>query len=107
MSARRPIAPLGKAERDEALEALPAWSYDGDGGDGGGDGGAITRTFTFPDFSRAFAFMTRAAMVAERMDHHPEWTNVYGTVIVRLTTHECDGVSERDVAMAKVLDGFA
>lgn len=98
MSARKPIEPLGENERMEALEALPGWSLDED---------AITRTFTFPDFSRAFAFMTRVAMVAERMDHHPEWTNVYGTVIVRLTTHECEGVSSRDVAMAKVLDGFA
>lgn len=98
MSARRPIEPLSGADRDEALEALPAWTLDGE---------AITRTFSFPDFSRAFAFMTRVAMVAEARDHHPEWTNVYGTVIVRLTTHECDGVSERDVTMAKVLDGFA
>ena len=97
MSARRPIEPLSETERDEALDALPAWTLDGE---------AITRTFTFPDFSRAFAFMTRVAMVAEARDHHPEWTNVYGTVIVRLTTHECDGVSERDVAMARVLDGF-
>ena len=101
MSARRPIEPLSEAERDEALEALPAWTLDRNE-----SGDAITRTFSFPDFSRAFAFMTRAAMVAETMDHHPEWTNVYGTVIVRLTTHECDGVSERDVRMAKVLDGF-
>lgn len=98
MTARRPIEPLSGADRDEALEALPAWTLDGE---------AITRTFSFPDFSRAFAFMTRVAMVAEARDHHPEWTNVYGTVIVRLTTHECDGVSERDVTMAKVLDGFA
>ena len=102
MSARRPIEPLEEAERDEALEGLPAWTFDT-----GMNGDAITRTFSFPDFSRAFAFMTRAAMVAEKMDHHPEWTNVYGTVIVRLTTHECDGVSERDVKMAKMLDGFA
>ena len=100
MSAREPIEPLDSDALAEALEQLPAWSHDE-------DHGALTRTFSFPDFSRAFAFMTRAAMLAERDDHHPEWTNVYGTVIVRLTTHECDGVSERDVRMAKAMDGFA
>ena len=98
MSGRIPIEPLAEEERTEALEDLPAWTFDED---------AITRTFSFPDFSTAFAFMTRAAMLAERMDHHPEWTNVYGTVIVRLTTHECDGVSERDIRMAKAMDGLA
>ena len=97
MSGRAPIEALAEEERNEALEALPAWSFDED---------AITRTFPFPDFSTAFAFMTRVAMLAERMDHHPEWTNVYGTVIVRLTTHECDGVSERDIRMAQAMDAF-
>ena len=98
MSGRAPIELLGEEERTEALDNLPAWSFDDD---------AITRTFSFGDFSAAFAFMTRVAMVAERMDHHPEWTNVYGTVIVRLTTHECDGVSERDVKMARAMDAMA
>ena len=98
VSARKPIEPLADADLRDALAALPAWTHDED---------AITRTFQFPDFSRAFAFMTRAAMLAERMDHHPEWTNVYGAVIVRLQTHECDGVSERDVRMARELDGYA
>ena len=100
MSARAPIEPLGDEALAEALDALPAWSHDA-------DHAALTCTFSFPDFSAAFAFMTRVAMLAERDDHHPEWTNVYGTVIVRLTTHECDGVSERDVRMAKAMDGFA
>ena len=100
MSARTPIEPLDDEALAEVLDALPAWSHDE-------DHAALTRTFSFPDFSRAFAFMTRVAMLAERDDHHPEWTNVYGTVIVRLTTHECGGVSQRDVTMAKAMDGFA
>ena len=97
MSARQPIEPLDDAALAEALDALPAWTHEE-------DVAALTRTFSFPDFSRAFAFMTRVAMLAERDDHHPEWTNIYGTVIVRLTTHECDGISERDVKMARAMD---
>ena len=100
MSAREPIEPLGEDALRDALDDLPAWSHDE-------DHAALTRTFSFPDFSAAFGFMTRAAMLAERDDHHPEWTNVYGTVIVRLTTHECDGVSVRDVKMAQAMDRLA
>ena len=99
MSGRVPIEPLSEAEREEALGELSAWDYEE-------DRAAITRTFYFPDFEAAFAWMTKVAAIAERDDHHPEWTNIYGTVIVRLTTHECDGVSERDVAMAREMEGL-
>lgn len=84
-----------------ALERLPGWSA----ATGGRD--AITRTFRFEDFSSAFAFMTRTAMMAERMDHHPEWSNVYDRVDVTLTTHDADGVTELDVQLAKFMNAIA
>jgi 4a-hydroxytetrahydrobiopterin dehydratase len=67
---------------------------------------AIRRTFTFKDFNQAFAFMTRVALVAEKMDHHPEWSNVYKTVEVTLSTHDAGGVTAKDVALAKAMDKF-
>ncbi len=68
---------------------------------------AITKTFVFADFNAAFGFMTRVALVAEKMDHHPEWSNVYKTVVVMLTTHDAGGVTERDIALAAVMERFA
>jgi 4a-hydroxytetrahydrobiopterin dehydratase len=68
---------------------------------------AIEKTYTFRDFSEAFGWMSRIALAAEKADHHPEWFNVYKTVIVQLTTHEAGGVSERDIAMAKLMDRLA
>lgn len=68
---------------------------------------AITKTYTFKNFSEAFAWMTRVAMVAEQMDHHPEWSNVYKTVEVTLTSHYVNGLSARDIAMASKLDTLA
>lgn len=68
---------------------------------------AITKTYTFKNFSEAFAWMTRVAMVAEQMDHHPEWSNVYKTVEVTLTSHDVNGLSARDIAMASKLDTLA
>jgi 4a-hydroxytetrahydrobiopterin dehydratase len=65
---------------------------------------AITRSFTFKNFSAAFGFMTRVAMLAEKMNHHPEWANVYNRVDVTLTTHDTGGVSERDLKMAQIMD---
>jgi len=68
---------------------------------------AITRTFTFKDFSEAFGFMSRAALVAEKHDHHPEWKNVYKTVEVVLATHDADGVTRLDIQLAKAMNAIA
>ena len=68
---------------------------------------AITRKFTFKDFNQAFGFMTRAALVAEKMDHHPEWFNVYKTVEVTLSTHDAGGVTELDIKLAETMDKIA
>ena len=94
------IARLTDAEREAALARLPAWSLRA-------DGLAICRTFRFADFAEAFGFMARVAIHAEKVDHHPEWFNVYNRVDVTLTTHDADGLSLRDVAMAETMDAFA
>ena len=91
-----PIARLTDADRDAALARLPGWSLRG-------DGLAIEREFRFADFSAAFAFMTRVALLAEQADHHPEWSNVYNRVAITLTTHDAGGLSGRDVAMAEAI----
>ena len=65
---------------------------------------AITKTFVFADFNEAFGFMTRAALVAEKLNHHPEWLNVYKTVEVTLSTHDAGGLTERDVTLAEAMD---
>lgn len=93
------IPQLTDAERDAALAVLPNWILRA-------DGLAIERAFRFADFSEAFAFMTRVALLAEKADHHPEWSNVYNRVHITLTTHDAGGLSARDVAMAKAIDGF-
>jgi 4a-hydroxytetrahydrobiopterin dehydratase len=67
---------------------------------------AITRKFEFKTFGEAFAFMTRAALLAEKMDHHPEWSNVYNKVEVTLSTHDAGGVTDNDVRMAKAMDSY-
>jgi 4a-hydroxytetrahydrobiopterin dehydratase len=91
---------LGETERATALAGLDGWTPV-EGRD------AITKVFTFGDFQEAFAFMTRAALLAERMNHHPEWSNVYRTVTVTLTTHDADGLTERDIELAEAMDRFA
>lgn len=83
-----------------ALAVLPGWSA-ADGRD------AITRTFRFADFNAAFGWMTRVALAAEKLDHHPEWFNVYNRVEVTLATHDVDGVSELDVTLARIMDEAA
>lgn len=68
---------------------------------------AIARTYVFDDFITAFGFMTRVALVAEKMHHHPEWTNVYGTVEVRLTTHDAGGLTMMDIELARRIEALA
>ena len=86
--------------RQSALAKLSGWS-EVEGRD------AISRKFTFKDFSEAFGFMARAAMMAEKLDHHPEWFNVYNKVEVTLATHEAGGVTERDVKLAQEMNRLA
>ena len=86
--------------RITALGGVPGWS-EVSGGD------AIQRTFTFKDFNEAFGFMTRAALVAEKMDHHPEWKNVYKTVEVVLSTHDAGGLTALDIKLAKAMNEIA
>ena len=93
------VEKLSEEERTSWLAALPEWSL-------ARDGDAIERKFKFADFSEAFAFMTRVAMIAETRDHHPEWFNVYNRVEITLTTHDADGLSLRDVKMARKIDAL-
>ena len=78
-----------------------------DGWTATGDRDAITKTFRLGDFNRAFGFMTRVALLAEKLDHHPEWFNVYDRVEVLLSTHDANGVTELDLTMAKFMDEAA
>src|SRR5215204_7117955 len=91
---------LAGADRTSALAKLSSWS-EVQGRD------AITRKFVFKDFNEAFGFMARAALVAEKMDHHPEWFNVYKTVEVTLATHDAGGVTELDVRLAGEMNRIA
>lgn len=86
--------------RARALHELEGWS-EAKGRD------AITRSFQFKNFNQAFGFMSRVALVAEKMDHHPEWSNVYGRVEVTLSTHSAGGLTELDVTLAKKMNEFA
>ncbi|MFL0414782.1 4a-hydroxytetrahydrobiopterin dehydratase [uncultured Sphingomonas sp.] len=90
---------LSEAERADALDSLPDWDYD-EGRD------AITRTIVFTDFAEAFGFMTQVALIAEKADHHPEWTNVWNRVEITLTTHDAGGLSERDIDLAGAIDSI-
>ncbi len=91
MPNRTPLSPSEIAER---LAALPGWAC---------SDGALRRELLFSDFSEAFAFMTRVALAAEKLDHHPEWTNVWSRVSVALRTHDADGVTELDFRLAEVM----
>jgi 4a-hydroxytetrahydrobiopterin dehydratase len=94
------VEKLSGAARTKALAGLKGWTKTR-----GRD--AIEKTFTFKDFNEAFGWMSRVALAAEKADHHPEWSNVYKTVKVLLTTHDVDGLSERDVKLAGLMDKWA
>jgi 4a-hydroxytetrahydrobiopterin dehydratase len=91
---------LEASERDAALAGLPGWQMV-QGRE------AIARRFVFADFNAAFGWMTRVAMIAEKMDHHPEWANVYRTVDVTLATHDADGLTQLDIRLASDMDRLA
>ena len=93
------IEALSEAERAEALDGLPDWDYD-EARD------AIRRSIVFTDFAEAFGFMTQVALIAEKADHHPEWTNVWNRVEVLLTTHDAGGLSPRDIELANAIDAI-
>ena len=94
------MAKLEGGARKQALAQLKEWR-ELSGRD------AIARKFVFADFNQAFGFMARVALLAEKMDHHPEWSNVYKTVEVILSTHDSEGVTEKDVILAKAMDSYA
>ncbi|WP_421997034.1 4a-hydroxytetrahydrobiopterin dehydratase [Reyranella sp.] len=93
-------AKLTGTARTQALHGLPQWK-EVSGRD------AITRKLEFADFSAAWGFMARVALAAEKADHHPEWSNVYNKVEVVLSTHDAGGLSDKDIALAKVIDSLA
>ena len=93
------VAKLTEDERAAALAELPAWTYEP-------TRDAIHRRFTFADFNAAFGFMARVALLAEKADHHPEGANVWNRVDIMLTTHACNGLSQRDVRMARAIDAL-
>ena len=90
---------LSPEERDAALEALGGWTWDE-------ARRGIARSFRFRDFAEAFAFMTHIALLAEKADHHPEWSNVWNRVDILLTTHDAGGLTRRDVDLAKAIDAI-
>lgn len=90
---------LSDAERAALADTLPDWALV-EGRD------AIRRVFKFADFSAAFGFMTRVALIAEKANHHPDWSNSYDTVTVELTSHDVGGLSSRDLRLAKAIDAL-
>ena len=86
---------------EEALKGLPLWRAHE------GDRPAIARKLVFADFNAAFGLMTRVALLADKVDHHPEWSNVYNRVEILLTTHDAGGVTQRDIDMARFIDEAA
>lgn len=98
MARREPPAVLGERELEEALASLEGWEV---------REGKLHRAFGFASFVEAFGFMAKVALVAERSNHHPEWSNVYRTVWVDLTTHESGGITERDTALARAMNELA
>jgi 4a-hydroxytetrahydrobiopterin dehydratase len=91
---------LDSAALHAALASLADWTFDA-------ARGAISREFVFSDFVQAFTFMTGIALHAEQRNHHPEWSNVYNKVLITLTTHDADGLTQRDIEMARLADAAA
>jgi 4a-hydroxytetrahydrobiopterin dehydratase len=91
---KRPT-PCSPAEIDEFLRRVPLWSV---------VAGRLRREWRFPDFSQAFAFMTRVALLAEKADHHPDWSNGYGCVTIELVTHDAGGLTRLDFELAEAID---
>ena len=93
------IATLTDEQRAEALATIPDWRLSD-------DASGISRSMRFVDFVEAFGFMSKVALLAERADHHPEWSNVYNRVDIRLTTHDANGLSARDISLAQEIDAL-
>jgi 4a-hydroxytetrahydrobiopterin dehydratase len=91
---------IDDAALPQQLALVPQWRYDAT------RGGTLTREFKFADFVQAFGFMSRVALLAERADHHPEWSNVYNRVTIVLTTHDAQGLSLRDIELARKIDAL-
>lgn len=89
---------LGEHELARALQQLPEWRV---------EGGKLHRELRFPDFIHAFGFMATAAIAIEKMNHHPEWSNVYNRVVIDLVTHDAGGLTQNDVELARTLDNIA
>jgi 4a-hydroxytetrahydrobiopterin dehydratase len=92
------IERLPAGQLNACLASVPDWTY------ASSDGGSISRKWVFQDFAQAFAFMTRVAFLAHEADHHPEWSNVYNRVAITLRTHDADGLSIKDIDLAKRID---
>ncbi len=88
---------LSQTDIDEELKSLPGWSVVNE---------KLHKEFQFDSFNQAFGFMTRAAMEIEKMNHHPEWFNVYNKITIELTTHDAGGITENDVNLAKILNSL-
>ena len=86
-----------ESDADPKLASLAGWSFENDG---------IQKTFTFKDFTQAFGFMTQVAILAEKADHHPEWSNVYHTVNIRLSTHDAGGLTDNDFDLAEQIEAL-
>ena len=93
------VEKLSEAEREKNLRTLNGWVYDA-------AADAISHVFKFKDFSEAFGFMSRVALAAEKAGHHPDWSNSYNAVTVRLSTHDAGGLSARDIALARAIDAI-
>ena len=93
------VGKLTEPEREALVDLLPQWTVMN-------DPDTIARDFVFQDFIEAFGFMSKVALLAERVDHHPEWSNVYNRVRIRLSTHEVGGLTMRDVKLAQMIDAI-